>query len=151
MPEMACRLAEIEMAEIDSQAVLVQAGKIQIPRLAGIIARNDYFYSVVSRDLVPDDFHRAFTFHFKPGCDEKRRMARITQVLGVDEEAILDSRHCRNRLPALRLGHAERVEWIDRQLQGQPLGITGNWFTGVSIEDSLIRSFSECQRLCVGY
>jgi protoporphyrinogen oxidase len=150
MPEMASRLAEIEMVEIDSQAVLVQADQIQIPPLAGIIARNDDFYSVVSRDLVPDDFHRAFTFHFKPGCDEKRRMARITQVLGVDEEAILDSRYCRNRLPALRLGHTERVEWIDRQLQGQPLGITGNWFIGVSIEDSLIRSFNECQRLCVG-
>ncbi|MES9940404.1 MAG: FAD-dependent oxidoreductase [Candidatus Thiodiazotropha sp. 6PLUC2] len=150
MPELACHLAEIEMSEIDSQAVLVRADRIKFPPLAGIIAQDDDFYSVVSRDPVPDETYRAFTFHFKPDLlDEVGRDRRIAKVLGVDEEAIVGSASYRNRLPALRLGHHQRVEVIDQQLKGQSLGLTGNWFSGVSIEDTLIRSFEECQRLFV--
>jgi protoporphyrinogen/coproporphyrinogen III oxidase len=149
MPELACRLAEIEMAEIESQAVLVRSDQLKLPQLAGIIGLDDDFYSAVSRDLVPDEHFRAFTFHFKPGrLDQMDRITRISQVLGVDEEAMLDSKSCLNRLPALRLGHAERVEFIDQQLKNKSIGLTGNWFSGVSIEDSLVRSHSECLRLC---
>ncbi|MES9851584.1 MAG: FAD-dependent oxidoreductase [Candidatus Thiodiazotropha sp. L084R] len=150
MPELACHLAEIEMREIDSQAVLVRADRVPFPPLAGIIAQDDDFYSVVSRDPVPDETYRAFTFHFKPGrLDEVGRKRRIAKVLGVDEQAIVDSVSYPNRLPALRLGQGKRVKLIDQQLKGQSLGLTGNWFSGVSIEDSLIRSYQECQRLLV--
>jgi protoporphyrinogen oxidase len=148
MPTLASRLDEIGMAEIETQAVLLRAGEIQLPEVAGIIGIDDAFYSVVSRDLVPDPDYRAFTFHFRPGgLDESGRLSRICEVLGVDAAAIVASIACKNRLPALRLGHAERVEWIDRQLRDLPLGLTGNWFQGVSIEDSLVRSSAECGRL----
>ncbi|MEW7996646.1 MAG: protoporphyrinogen oxidase, partial [Candidatus Thiodiazotropha endolucinida] len=101
-----------------------------------------------SRDPVPDETYRAFTFHFRPnGRDEASRMARISEVLGVGMEAIESHVSCSNRLPALRLGHHERISWIDNALQGGSLALTGNWFSGVSIEDSLIRSSQECQRL----
>jgi protoporphyrinogen/coproporphyrinogen III oxidase len=150
MPDLACLLSEIEMAEIDSQAVLVDARQIDIEPVAGIIAQDDDFYSIVSRDPVADDTHRAFTFHFKPGrLDEAGRIACIIKVLGVNSNAILHSVSSHNRLPALRLGHSDRVKMIDQQLKGQSLGLTGNWFSGVSIEDSLIRSHEECQRLCI--
>jgi protoporphyrinogen/coproporphyrinogen III oxidase len=148
MPTLASRLEEIDMAEIETQAVLLRAGEIQLPEVAGIIGIDDAFYSVVSRDLVPAPDYRAFTFHFRPGVlDEGGRLSRICEVLGVDAAAIVASIACKNRLPALRLGHAERVEWIDRQLRDLPLGLTGNWFQGVSIEDSLVRSSAECERL----
>jgi protoporphyrinogen oxidase len=97
---------------------------------------------------VPHETYRAFTFHFRPqGLDEKDRLRRICQVLGVDEKAIESHVSCIYRLPALRLGQQERVSWIDNTLQGRSLALTGNWFSGVSIEDSLIRSDQECQRL----
>ncbi|MCU7930367.1 MAG: FAD-dependent oxidoreductase [Candidatus Thiodiazotropha sp. (ex Codakia rugifera)] len=148
MPELTARLREIEMAEIESQAVLLQSEQVDLPFLAGIIGVDDDFFSVVSRDLVADEHYRAFTFHFRPGrLDEAERLARITAVLGVSETAIQSTVSCHNRLPALRLGHAERIDWIDKTLQGQNLALTGNWFSGVSIEDSLIRSDQECQRL----
>ncbi|MCM8855044.1 MAG: FAD-dependent oxidoreductase [Candidatus Thiodiazotropha sp.] len=148
MPELTARLHEIEMAEIESQAVLLQADQVKLPLLAGIIGVDDDFFSVVSRDLVADEHYRAFTFHFRPGrLDKAGRLARIVQVLGVSETAIQSTVSCHNRLPALRLGHAERITWIDKTLQGQPLALTGNWFSGVSIEDSLVRSYQECQRL----
>jgi protoporphyrinogen oxidase len=148
MPDLAARLREIEMATIESHAVLLRADQINLPPLAGIIGVDDDFYSVVSRDLVPHETYRAFTFHFRPqGLDEKDRLRRICQVLGVDEKAIESHVSCINRLPALRLGQQERVSWIDNALQGRSLALTGNWFSGVSIEDSLIRSDQECQRL----
>ncbi len=148
LPELAARLDEIEMAEIESQAVLLRAEDLELPRLAGIIGCEDDFYSVVSRDPVPDPRYRAFTFHFRPGrLDHVGRLARICQVLGVDPSAVIESVSATNRLPALRLGHAERIEWIDQRLKGTELGLTGNWFQGVSIEDSLIRSAEECARL----
>ncbi|MCU7941526.1 MAG: FAD-dependent oxidoreductase [Candidatus Thiodiazotropha sp. (ex Cardiolucina cf. quadrata)] len=148
MPDLAARLQEIEMASIESHAVLVRADRVRLPPLAGIIGVDDDFYSVVSRDPVPDETYRAFTFHFRPNRrDEASRMARISEVLGVGMEAIESHVSCSNRLPALRLGHHERISWIDNALQGGSLALTGNWFSGVSIEDSLIRSNQECQRL----
>ncbi|MBW9274449.1 MAG: FAD-dependent oxidoreductase [Candidatus Thiodiazotropha sp. (ex. Lucinisca nassula)] len=148
MPDLAARLQEIEMASIESHAVLVRADQVRLPPLAGIIGVDDDFYSVVSRDPVPDETYRAFTFHFRPnGLDEAGRMTRISEVLGVDTQAIESHASCSNRLPALRLDHHERISWIDNTLQGGSLALTGNWFSGVSIEDSLIRSNQECQRL----
>ncbi|MGD8907911.1 MAG: FAD-dependent oxidoreductase [Chromatiales bacterium] len=148
MPDLAARLDEIEMAEIESQAVLVHSEDLELPSLAGIIGVEDAFFSVVSRDPVPDPHHRAFTFHFRPGClDQSDRLERICQVLGVGCSAIVESVVINNRLPALRLDHAERIDWIDQRLRGETLGLTGNWFQGVSIEDSLQRSAHESNRL----
>jgi hypothetical protein len=136
------------MAEIESQAVLLHTEDLDLPKVAGIIGCDDDFYSVVSRDPVPDPNYRAFTFHFRPGrLDQAGRLARICQVLGVDSAAIVESITTLNRLPALRLGQAERIDWIDRRLEGEPLALTGNWFHGVSIEDTLMRSARECARL----
>ncbi|MCG7899923.1 MAG: FAD-dependent oxidoreductase [Candidatus Thiodiazotropha lotti] len=152
MPELACHLAEIEMAEIDSQAVLIKSDSFELEPLAGIIAQQDDFYSVVSRDPVPDDNYRAFTFHFKPDAlDEVGRLGCIARVLGIEPADIIESASYRNRLPSLRLGHYERISLIDQQLKGHTLALTGNWFSGVSIEDTLIRSNDECQRLCKNY
>lgn len=151
MPDLADRLGEIEMAEIESQSVLLRAEDLDLPPLAGIIGCEDAFYSAVLRDPVPDPHYRAFTFHFRPGAlDQAGRLARICSVLGVDSSDIVESVSIGNRLPALRLGHAERIGWIDQRLQGESLGLTGNWFQGVSIEDSLARSATECARLLGG-
>ncbi|PVV15022.1 MAG: protoporphyrinogen oxidase [gamma proteobacterium symbiont of Ctena orbiculata] len=148
MPALAARLQEIEMAAIVSHAVLLRTERVKLPLLAGIIGVADDFYSVVSRDLVADENYRAFTFHFRPdGLDEAGRLTRISEVLGVDQDQIDSHLSCSNRLPALRLGQAERIAWIDKALQAESLALTGNWFSGVSIEDSLIRSRQECHRL----
>ncbi|MES9992083.1 MAG: FAD-dependent oxidoreductase [Candidatus Thiodiazotropha sp.] len=148
MPDLATQLEAIEMAAIESHSVLLRADRLDIPPLAGIIGVADDFYSAVSRDLVPDEHYRAFTFHFRPNAvDEAGRLQRISEVLGVEPGAFESHVSCENRLPALRLGHAERVSRIDKALQGGSLALTGNWFSGVSIEDSLIRSSEECERL----
>ncbi len=151
LPRLAAPLSEIQMAEIESVAVLLNAESLTLPLLAGIIGRDDDFYSVVSRDLVRNASYRAFTFHFRPGrLDDAARLARICQVLGVEETAILDRTVAVNRLPALRLGHQQLLDEVDQQLAGTSLALTGNWFTGISIEDSLVRTAREFIRLFPG-
>jgi protoporphyrinogen oxidase len=68
-------------------------------------------------------------------------------VLGVPPEAVVGRERVHNRLPALRVGHEARVGRIDTALAGVRLGLTGNWFQGVAIEDCLTRSRQECERL----
>ena len=148
MPRLAEAITRIEMVEIESLAVLLPIAAIELPRLAGIIGRDDDFYSVVSRDLVPDPHYRAFTFHFRPDrLDAHGKVQRIQQVLGVDDTAVQASASYQNRLPALRLGHQDLIAKLDEALHGQPIALTGNWFAGVSIEDSLVRSAAEYARL----
>lgn len=52
-----------------------------------------------------------------------------------------------NQLPALRVGHGEWVRNLDRMLAGTQLALTGNYFTGVAIEDCICRSRVEWERL----
>jgi protoporphyrinogen oxidase len=68
-------------------------------------------------------------------------------VLQIEPEQIADQASTINRLPSLALGHAELTSEIDGHLDGERLGLTGNYFGGVSIEDCLLRSRSEFERL----
>lgn len=147
-PELARRVGEIEMAEIESLSLLVRAQRLELEPVAGIIAAADEFYSAVSRDPVPDPRYRAFTFHFRPGRlsaeERKNRACEVLHLQPQELEATVD-RH--NRLPALRIGHTDKIFEIDRLLAPLPLALTGNWFAGVSIEDCLTRSVQEHRRL----
>jgi len=119
-----------------------------MPKMAGIIAQNDAFYSAVSRDPIPDQNFRAFTFHFRPDVlSEEEMVCRSCEVLGVSRNQLLDYRLKRNRLPMLRLGHRDRIQRIDELTRNEMLAITGNWFDGVSIEDALLRTVAEVERL----
>ncbi|MCB1760957.1 MAG: FAD-dependent oxidoreductase [Gammaproteobacteria bacterium] len=147
-PELAAVLSGIGMVEIETVAVILPADASPLEPLAGIIAANDRFFSAVSRDPVPDGRYRAFSFHFRPeGLSRESKLERICEVLDIHRESLLGVSERRNRLPALRLGHDEVVRRVDELLAGKRLGLTGNWFSGVSVEDCLIRSVEECDRL----
>jgi hypothetical protein len=138
----------MEVVEIESRSVLVAAEEMELEPIAGIISAQDDFYSVVSRDPVPDPRYRGFTFHFRPGrLNSEQKRDRICAVLGLAPEKIIAAADKQNRLPALRLGHKERIATVDQALVSLPLAVTGNWFLGVSIEDCLTRSAAECERL----
>ncbi len=148
LPEAAEVVAGIEMAKTETYTVLVGRGQCDLEPVAGIIAADDDFFSAVSRDPVPDAHYRAFTFHFKPdrlNAEEKR--ACVCKVLGIQEQDVRGEVSKINQLPALRLGQKERIVQLDRALAGGAVAVTGNWFSGVSIEDALSRSAHEVQRL----
>jgi oxygen-dependent protoporphyrinogen oxidase len=146
--EVAECLARVPVVAVETVAVVIRREDVRLPAMAGLIARDDCFFSVVSRDSVAHPLYRGFTFHFKPGLqDHAGRLKRIQDVLGVRESQLqaIVSKH--NRLPALRIGHQERVAEIDRRLSAVPLALTGNYFSGLSIEDCVARSLSEFSRL----
>lgn len=139
----------IGMQEVESLALCVPAELVShLPPLAGLIAVDDAFHSMVSRDYLADERYRGFSFHFRPGTlDADARVERASAVLGIRPDAVAGTKQVTNRLPALRVGHSERLARIDDVLAGRRLAITGNWFFGVSIEDCLTRSHQEYERL----
>jgi hypothetical protein len=118
--------------------------------MAGLIGRNQSFFSVVSRDVMPDPLYRGFSFHFRPGkLDEAGKRNCIVQVLGVPNELLSSMNMVSkiNQLPALRVGHGERTQTVHGLLAGSRLALTGNYFTGIALEDCVIRSHQEFARL----
>lgn len=149
-PALAERLAEISTAEVETVGIAVPKSVLKLPPVAGLIGRNQAFYSVVSRDTVPDERYRGFTFHFRPGLlDEAGQRDCIARTLDLPREALATTNVVSktNQLPALRVGHGERTRDVDRMLAGTRLALTGNYFTGVAIEDCVIRSRQEWVRL----
>lgn len=141
-------LETLYTVEVESVGVLVKKADINLEPLAGVIAPDNAFYSLVSRDTVKHKDYRGFTVHFKaqklPEAD-KRQL--ICKVLGIENSAILDWVEKTNVLPALRLEHESLLQNLDEQLKELPLAITGNYFNGVSIEDCVTRSVVEFERL----
>jgi len=148
LPEIAGRIASIGMAEIETLVLVFRTADLDLPPVAGLIAVDDVFYSAVSRDFLPDSRYRGFAFHFRPeGLELSAKVQSACRALGAREDnvsAVVETTH---RLPSLRKGHLALVEELDRGLGGLRLGLTGNWFLGVSIEDCLTRSRSEMLRL----
>jgi oxygen-dependent protoporphyrinogen oxidase len=152
-PELSGYLARIQTANINSVALVLDKKLVRFPPVAGIISPNDLFYSIVSRDTVADDNYRGLTFHFKPEISkEQDQLRRISEILGVTTSQITDIHTKQNQLPSLRVGHYNLVDEIDRTLAsqqqaGQQLIVTGNYFSGVAIEDCVSRSLSEFERI----
>jgi len=147
--ELRSEIRTIGVAKVDSLALCVLAEDLEhLPPLAGLIAVDDAFYSMVSRDYIRDERYRGFAFHFRAGAlTPDEQLGRACRALGVDQDRIAGLHRVANRLPALRSGHEARVRRIDAALAGGRLAITGNWFLGVSIEDCLTRSDQEAERL----
>ena len=147
-PEVSGLLAQIKTATVDSVGVAIKKEAVNLSPVSGLIPANDIFYSVVSRDTVPHDHYRGFTFHFKPGLlTRKAKLERIARVLGlrvVQLEFIVEKE---NYVPSLRIGHPEIIAKVERLLADKPLFLAGNYFRGVAIEDCVSRSLSEFQRL----
>jgi len=149
LQELRALIGGIGISEIETLALCVPKGELgHLPPLAGLISVDDAFYSMVSRDYLPDERYRGFAVHFPRGALEAdTQVERIGRALGIDPERICGLSRVANRLPALRVGHQDLVRKIDRALAGSRLAITGNWFLGVSIEDCLARSQGEFERL----
>ena len=144
-------LAQIKTATVASVGVAIKKEAVHLSPVSGLIPANDIFYSVVSRDTVPHDHYRGFTFHFKPGLlTRKEKIERIASVLGLRVNQLEFIAEKENYIPSLRIGHPEIIANVERLLAGIPLFLTGNYFRGVAIEDCVSRSLSEFQRLKKG-
>jgi protoporphyrinogen oxidase len=145
-PQVAKKLAALKAEKVETVGVVIRNEETQIGPIAALAAADDIFYSFVSRDTFPDPVYRGFAFHFKAGTGSREsRLDRIAQVLGTRKfEQIVTAGHV---IPSLRLGHKEVIAELDALLAGTPLLLTGNYFTGLAIEDCVSRSLQESRRL----
>jgi protoporphyrinogen/coproporphyrinogen III oxidase len=146
-PELAARVARVKETRVESLGFAVRADAMSLPVSMFLIPKEDVFYSVVTRDSVPDPGFRGFTFHFRPGLSREARLARATRLLGVEPSELMDVAERVSVLPSPVLGHESLVREVDRLVAGARLCVTGNWFTGLAIEDCLERSASEWARV----
>jgi len=147
-PDLSARLSEIGVASVETVGAVVGKDALSLCPLAGIIAVDDSFFSAVSRDTVQHATHRGFSFHFKPRCaDQDAKLKRISEVLGVSPGQIEHVVTKENFVPSLTVGHDALISDIDRLLAGKRLLLTGNYFSGLAIEDCVSRSLVEFSRL----
>jgi hypothetical protein len=149
-PDVARDLQSFPMSSSEALGVVLPAGKSPLPAVAGLIAESDGddFWSVVTRDPIPHDTLRGFTFHFRPGrLSREAKLARIAAVLNVELSDFLYVRETINRLPAPGVEHPKRMAAIDVILAREPLALVGNYLNGLSIGDCAERAAHETDRL----
>lgn len=147
-PDISEHLGRINVGKIETLGVLVHKGDLRLPALGGLVAINENYFSAVSRDAVSDEKFRGFAFHFRPGklsIDEK--IKTIAAALKIEPDKIVQTvAKNDNVVPSLTLDHAKWQSEADKLLKGKPLFVTGNYFSGVAIEDCMQRSLSEFNR-----
>lgn len=146
--EIATKIAQVKFQAVESFGVVVSAHDTDVKPFAGLVPTHDDFYSVVSRDTVPDAKYRGFTFHFKPGIlAREQKIKKVCEILHMNADQIIEMDEKLNIVPSLRLGHNALIDEIDALLKGDHLFISGNYFGGLSIEDCVSRSKSEVARM----
>jgi len=150
-PELSAQLAKIEVSSVETVGVAIKKDAVSISPVAGLIAANDCFYSAVSRDAVPHDNFRGFSFHFKAGVlDNDAKLMRISNALGANPEQLKHVVAKINIVPCLKVGHDKLVNKIDGLISGKSILLTGNYFSGMAIEDCVSRSMKEFLRMKAG-
>jgi len=146
-PAAAEELRGIGEATVHSVGVVVPRDRVGLPYATFYIPTGDVFHSIVTRDVVDHPSKRGFVFHFKPGLEEDARRDRVRDILGVPTGQVDLWRERRSVLPAPVLGHHERIRALDAELAGTGVAVTGNYFAGLAIEDCVLRSKREWERL----
>lgn len=145
-PDLANKLAALKAESVETVGVIINKDETSLGPIAALAAADDVFYSFVSRDTFPDPKYRGFAFHFKAGAvSHEKKLELIARVLGTKNFVqVVTASHV---IPSLRLGHKEKIAEIDRLISVTPLMLTGNYFTGVAIEDCVSRSLQESGRI----
>lgn len=146
-PEISDRLSSIKVKDVETVGVVARKEDIPVPPLAGLVAKGDLFTSMVSRDIVKHSEYRGFSFHFRQGAGYEDKLKRICEVLGVERVKLMHVAERTNRVPSLSPYHEKLAGEIDGLLAGKPFMLTGNYFTGLAIEDCVARSRNEFERL----
>ncbi len=152
LPALAAELGKISTQGVQSLGVRVAAQHVRIESVAGIVPRSDAFFSAVSRDVVPHEHWRGFTFHLRPGVSREAALQRVTAILGCQRQDLVEVVERQVELPSPVVGHAEVVEALEGALLTGPkeLYLLGNYFGGLAIEDCALRARQEALRLLAG-
>lgn len=149
---LAKELQRITTQTVRSLGLTVAKAQAGIERVAGIVPTQDVFYSAVSRDVVDDADRRGFTFHLRPGVSRDQALARIAVALSCPIDQLQHITERQVQLPSPVVGHDQVVAAAEKALLQGPKGLylVGNYFTGLAIEDCVLRARAESNRLLAG-
>jgi protoporphyrinogen/coproporphyrinogen III oxidase len=147
LPELSSAIRRIQTVTVESLGTRILRTQCWMPECAFVVPVEDAFFSAVTRDPFPDPRWRGFAFHFRPGMTTEQKISRVCGLLRVSPSDLDGITEHTTTLPAPRINHAETVAGIEKQLEGRPLALTGNYFNGLAIEDCIQRSFNEWQRI----
>lgn len=140
-------LSTISLSQSESLNIIINKNKVNLKEIAGIIPLGNEFTSIVSRDIIPDNNLRAFTFHFQQSkSSSEEQLHQICSVLEINPSDILSESACSHVLPSLGLEHLNLAEKIDQTRNIDNIYIPGNYFYGLSIEDCVHRAYDESIR-----
>ncbi|BDD04956.1 protoporphyrinogen/coproporphyrinogen oxidase [Aureibacter tunicatorum] len=149
-PTISSRLDKIPSKQVKSIGLVVKKSKVEhLKPLAVLLPVGDIFYSLVSRDTVPHDTLRAFTFHLKDSeVPVIQALERAMHILGVRKEDVVDVKNKTHELGTLHLDSLTATQELDELLPSVPgLYLVGNYFLGLSLEDCVERASRESERL----
>ncbi|WP_150468558.1 NAD(P)-binding protein [Francisella sp. SYW-9] len=136
-------------SELTSIGIVIDKNKLNhIKSLAGLIGKEQFFFSAVSRDVIDHPNYRAIVFHCHTKAPTEEAINRITKLLKIDQSDILHSYQKTNLLPRYHRNHNIFLEDLEKELSQVPnLYITGNFFDRLAIENCIRRSNKEVNRL----
>ena len=140
-------LARVDSADVVSTGVVIAKDALSFPRMAGLLPLKDTFFSVVTSDVVDDECFRGFAFHFRSGLSLDDRLDRIANVTGAARSSFLHVAENSTSLPSPGRDHARIFEAVEAGIAGSSVYLTGNYFGGLAIEDCVLRSRAEAERL----
>ncbi len=119
-----------------------------IKNIAGLIGKEQFFYSAVSRDIVDNPSYRAMVFHCKTNNSQKELTHKIIKLLNIADEDILHIYTKQNTLPCYHRNHSTFLQDLEKELsQVSNLHITGNFFDRLAIENCIKRSNKEASKI----
>ncbi|ASG67518.1 protoporphyrinogen oxidase [Francisella halioticida] len=149
LPNIAKHKYSPTMSELINIAIVVNKEKLKhIKSLAGLIGKDQFFFSAVSRDVIDHSDYRAIVFHCHKNISQENLIDRISILLKIRKLDILYSYQKTNLLPCYHRNHNIFLKDLEEELsQISNLYITGNFFDRLAIENCIRRSNKEANRL----
>lgn len=139
------------MSHLTSIGVVIAKEKLNhIKNIAGLIGKQQFFYSALSRDVVGHDKYRAIVFHCKAGSryNTDDLINKITELLKISGEDILHTTIKKNSLPCYNKNHDSFIKELEDSLSAyNNVFITGNFFDRLAVENCIRRSNHQADTL----
>lgn len=137
------------ISNLTSVGIVIAKEKLKhIKKLAGLIGKEQFFFSAVTRDVIENKKYRAVTFHCPSNTVHEEIINKITKLLKISKQDILYTHIKENTLPCYHRNHSIFLEDLEKELQKQSnLFISGNFFDRLAIENCIRRSNIEANRI----
>ena len=149
LPNIAKHQYRPTMSNLTSIGIVTSKKSLRhIKNLAGLIGKEQFFYSVVSRDVVDSQDYRAIVFHCRSEFSQQESIEKITKLLKINTDDILHTHIKNNTLPCYHRYHSIFIADLEKELQNHPnLCITGNFFDRLAIENCIRRSNNQADKI----